>query len=248
MVVQTLVFLAVAIGVVASMFLRIALEYERAVIFRLGRLSRVAGPGLFFVIPVIDRVVKMDVRIVTLDVPTQEVMTRDNVPAKVNAVVYFRVLEPGDALVKVDHFVMATSQVAQTTLRAVVGHAELDEVLAEREKLNNKLQAILDESTDPWGVKVTSVEIKDVELPAEMKRAMAKQAEAERDRRAKIIAAQGESEAAQKIFEAAEVMAKDPMAIQLRFLQTLREVSTEKNSTMIIPTPLGLLNLMGKTS
>ena len=214
-------------------------EYERGVIFRLGRLSKALvggnGPGLIIILPGIDRLVRVDLRVITMDVPPQEVITRDNVPIKVNAVVYFRVVDPQKAIVDVENYVAATSQISQTTLRSVLGESELDELLAQREKINQKLQEIIDAHSDPWGIKVSTVEVKDVELPQEMKRAMAKQAEAERERRAKIINAEGELQASQKLTEAAAVMAKEPISVQLRYLQTLTEVAAENNSTTLFP-------------
>lgn len=222
---------------------RIVQEYERGVIFRLGRLVGARGPGLFLILPIVERMVKVDLRIVTMDVPSQEAITRDNVTVKVNAVVYFRVMNPEDAVVKVvDHF-RATSQISQTTLRSVLGQSDLDELLSERERINQRLQQIIDEQTEPWGVKVTTVEIKDVELPAGMQRAMARQAEAERERRAKVINAEGEFQAAERLAEAGRVMAREPATLQLRFLQTLSEVATEKNSTIVFPVPIDLLKI-----
>ncbi len=220
---------------------RIVQEYERGVIFRLGRLVGARGPGLFFIIPVVERMVKVDLRVVTMDVPSQEAITRDNVTVKVNAVIYFRVMNPEDAVVKVlDHF-RATSQIAQTTLRSVMGQSDLDELLAQREQVNQKLQTIIDEQTEPWGVKVSVVEVKDVELPQTMQRAMARQAEAERERRAKIINADGEYQAAERLAQAGEVMARTPTTMQLRFLQTLVEVSSERNSTIVFPVPIDII-------
>lgn len=216
-------------------------EYQRAVLFRLGRLVGGKGPGLILVIPVVDRVLRVDLRVVTLDVPVQEVITRDNVPIKVNAVVYFRVMDPSRSVVEVENYIMATSQLSQTTLRSVIGRSELDEVLSARDKINLELQQIIDERTDPWGIKVSAVEVKELELPEGMKRAMARQAEAERERRAKVIAAEGELQAAEKLSQAAEVMDRSPVTLQLRYLQTLREVASEKNSTTIFPLPIDLL-------
>ena len=216
-------------------------EYQRAVLFRLGRLVGGKGPGLILVIPVVDRVLRVDLRVVTLDVPVQEVITRDNVPIKVNAVVYFRVMDPSRSMVDVENYIMATSQLSQTTLRSVIGRSELDEVLSARDKINLELQQIIDERTDPWGIKVSAVEVKELELPEGMKRAMARQAEAERERRAKVIAAEGELQAAEKLSQAAEVMDRSPVTLQLRYLQTLREVASEKNSTTIFPLPIDLL-------
>jgi regulator of protease activity HflC (stomatin/prohibitin superfamily) len=227
--------------IILSQAIRIVKEYERGVIFRLGRLLKAKGPGLFFIIPIIDKMVKVDLRTVTLDVPVQDVITRDNVPIKVNAVLYFRVMNPENAVVRVANYFAATSQISQTTLRSVVGQAELDELLAQREKINKELQKIIDEQTDPWGIKVSAVEIKDVELPQGMQRAIAKQAEAERERRAKVIHAEGELQASEKLSQAAEVIGKVPIALQLRFLHTLTEVATDKNSTMIFPVPIDLL-------
>ena len=223
-----------------SAAIRIVREYERGVIFRLGRLIGAKGPGILFLIPLIDRMVKVDLRTITLDVPSQEIITRDNVTVRVNAVVYFRIIDPERAIVEVENYLAATSMIAQTTLRSVIGQAELDELLAEREKLNEKLQEVIDQQTDPWGVKVTAVEIKDVEIPQTMQRAMAAQAEAERERRAKIISAQGEFQASQKLAEAAAIMAKEPGAMQLRFLQTVREATSEKASIFILPVPIEL--------
>jgi regulator of protease activity HflC (stomatin/prohibitin superfamily) len=220
--------------------IRILREYERGVIFRLGKLLGAKGPGLIFLIPIVDRMVRMDLRVVTIDVPRQEVMTRDNVPVSVDAVLYFRVIDPQAAVVKVENFLKATSLIAQTTLRSVLGQAELDELLAHREKINQTLQEIIDRQTDPWGIKVTAVEVKDVALPDTMKRAMAKQAEAERERRAKIVNAEGEFQAAEKMVQAAATMSREPMALQLRFLQTMREISSEHNTTTFLPVPLDL--------
>jgi regulator of protease activity HflC (stomatin/prohibitin superfamily) len=222
--------------------IRVLREYERGVIFRLGKLIAAKGPGVIFLIPIVDRVVKMDLRVVTIDVPKQEIMTRDNVPATVDAVVYFRVIDPNAAVVKVENFWKATSLVAQTTLRSVLGQSELDELLAHRDKINATLQEIIDRQTDPWGIKVTSVEIKDVALPEEMKRAMAKQAEAERERRAKIVNAEGEFQAAEKMAQAAAVIAKEPIALQLRYLQTMREMANEHNTTTFLPLPIDLFS------
>lgn len=221
--------------------IRIAREYERGVIFRLGRLIDTKGPGLFLLIPFVDRMVKVDLRIVTMSVPPQEVITRDNVPAKVNAVVYFRVMEPHQAIVEVEDFIVATSQIAQTTLRSTLGQSDLDHLLAERDKINQRLQQIIDEQTAPWGIKVATVEIKDVEIPQTMQRAMARQAEAERERRAKIIAAEGEFQASEKLAQAANVIAAEPIALQLRYLQTLVEVASEHNSTTIFPVPIDII-------
>jgi len=221
--------------------IKIVQEYERGVIFRLGRLVGAKGPGLFLIIPFVDRMTKVDLRVVTLDIPAQEAITKDNVTVKVNAVAYFRVVNPESAIVQVEDFRRATFQIAQTTLRSVLGQSELDELLAHREEINQKLQKIIDEQTEPWGIKVSIVEVKDVELPDTMKRAMARQAEAEREKRAKIIHASGEFEASQKLADAAGVIATEPTAIQLRYLQTLTEIAVEKNSTIIFPVPVDFL-------
>ncbi len=223
--------------------IKIVQEYERGVIFRLGRFIGVKGPGLFFIIPIVDRMVKVDLRVVTLDVPAQEAITRDNVTVKVNAVAYFRVVDPAAAVINVEDYRRATSQIAQTTLRNVIGQSELDEILAHREKINAELRRIIDEATEPWGVRVEIVEIKDVELPPGMQRAMARQAEAEREKRAKIIHAEGEYQAAQTLAEAAETISRSPAALQLRYLQTLTEIAVEQNSTIIFPVPLDLLRV-----
>jgi regulator of protease activity HflC (stomatin/prohibitin superfamily) len=225
---------------------RVLREYERGVIFRLGKLLAAKGPGLIFLIPVVDRMVKMDLRVVTIDVAKQEVMTRDNVPATVDAVVYFRVIDPIAAVVKVENYWKATSLIAQTTLRSVLGGADLDDLLAHREQINQRLQEIIDRQTDPWGIKVTAVEIKDVSLPEGMKRAMAKQAEAERERRAKIVNAEGEFQAAEKMVQAAAMISKEPIALQLRFLQTMREISNEHNTTTFLPVPIDLFSAFTK--
>lgn len=222
--------------------IRILREYERGVIFRLGKLLRAKGPGLILLIPVVDRMVKIDLRVVTIDVAKQEMMTRDNVPVTVDAVVYFRVVDPEAAVVKVENYLKATSLLAQTTLRSVVGQAELDELLAHREHINRTLQEILDRQTDPWGIKVTAVEVKDVILPDNLKRAMAKQAEAERERRAKIVNAEGEYQAAEKMVQAATMISKEPIALQLRFLQTIREIASEHNTTTLVPVPIDLFS------
>lgn len=227
--------------IILTAALKIVPEYQRAVVFRLGRAIGVKGPGLVIVIPIIDRIVRVDLRVVTLDVPVQEVITRDNVPIKVNAVVYFRVMEPMRSVIEVESYIMATSLLAQTTLRSVVGRAELDEVLSARDKINMELQQIIDERTDPWGIKVSAVEVKELELPEGMKRAMARQAEAERERRAKIINAEGELQAAERLSQAAQIMEASPVTLQLRYLQTLREVASERNSTTIFPLPIDLL-------
>jgi regulator of protease activity HflC (stomatin/prohibitin superfamily) len=236
----------ILIIIIMPQAIRILREYERGVIFRLGKLLGAKGPGLIFLIPIVDRMVRMDLRVVTIDVPRQEVMTRDNVPVSVDAVLYFRVIDPQAAVVKVENFLKATSLIAQTTLRSVLGQAELDELLAHREKINQTLQEIIDRQTDPWGIKVTAVEVKDVALPDTMKRAMAKQAEAERERRAKIVNAEGEFQAAEKMVQAAAAMSKEPMALQLRFLQTMREISSEHNTTTFLPVPLDLFTSLIK--
>lgn len=223
-------------------------EYQRGVIFRLGRLMQPKGPGIFLIIPIVYRVVRVDLRTITFDVPAQEVITKDNVPAKVNAVAYFRVTDPSKAIVEVQSFVAATSQIAQTTLRSVLGQSDLDHLLTERDKLNARLQEIIDEQTEPWGIKVSVVEIKDVEIPASMQRAMARQAEAERERRAKVISAEGEYQASEKLQQAAEVLSRTPAAIQLRYLQTLAEIATEKNSTTVFPIPIDLIEPFLKKS
>ena len=231
------IWVILALIVLGSM-IRILREYERGVIFRLGRLIGVKGPGLIILIPFIDKMVKVPLRTVVMDVPPQDVITKDNVSVKVNAVVYFRVVAPDKAIVEVENYLYATSQLAQTTLRSVLGEAELDELLSQREYLNHKLQKIIDEQTDPWGIKVSAVEIKHVDLPQEMQRAMARQAEAERERRAKIINAEGEFQASTRLAEAAEILAKNPITIQLRYLQTLSEISTENASTVVFPIPI----------
>jgi regulator of protease activity HflC (stomatin/prohibitin superfamily) len=237
----TLPALIIVALLLLSSAIRVVREYERGVVFRLGRLIGAKGPGIIFLIPIVDRMVKVDLRTVTLDVPSQEIITKDNVTVRVNAVVYFRIIDPERAIVEVENYLAATSMIAQTTLRSIIGQAELDELLAEREKLNERLQSVIDQQTDPWGVKVTAVEIKDVEIPQTMQRAMAAQAEAERERRAKIISAQGEFQAAQKLAEAAQIMAREPGAMQLRFLQTVREATSEKASVFILPVPIELL-------
>ncbi len=234
----------IAVVVLAVMFLASALrilnEYERGVIFRLGRVIKAKGPGLIILIPIVDKMVKVSLRLVAMDVDPQDVITRDNVSVKVNAVVYFRVVDPIKAIVEVENYGYAMSQLAQTTLRSVCGGAELDELLAEREKVNTHLQEILDSQTDPWGIKVSAVELKHIDLPSEMQRAMARQAEAERERRAKVINAEGEFQAATRLAEAAEIMHERPMALQLRYLQTMREMSAENNNMTIFPVPLDL--------
>jgi regulator of protease activity HflC (stomatin/prohibitin superfamily) len=227
--------------IVLAAAIRILREYERAVVFRLGRLLAAKGPGLVLLIPIIDRMVRVDLRTVTLNIPPQEVITRDNVPARVNAVCYFRVVDASSAIVEVENFMAATSQIAQTTLRSVLGKAELDTLLAERERLNEDLQKIIDDQTEPWGVKVTIVEIKDVEIPTNMQRAMARQAEAERERRAKIINAEGEFQAAEKLTDAANIISQNPATIQLRYLQTLLELGAGQTSTIVFPLPIDLV-------
>ncbi len=222
--------------------IKILNEYERGVVFRLGRVIGSKGPGIIILIPIIDKMVKISLRIITLDVPSQDVITKDNVSVKINAVVYFRVIDPVKAVIEVEDFYFATSQLAQTTLRSVCGSVELDEILIHREMINDKIQSILDEQTDPWGIKVTNVEVKHIDLPQEMQRAMAKQAEAERERRYKIINAEGEYQAAQRLAEAAEIIAKHPVALQLRYLQTLREMTYEGKSATIIPIPLDVMS------
>jgi regulator of protease activity HflC (stomatin/prohibitin superfamily) len=222
---------------------RVLSEYERGVVFRLGRLIDVKGPGLIIIIPFIDRMVRVDLRTITLDIPAQEIMTRDNVSVKVNAVCYFRVLDPNRAVVAVQNFIMATSQIAQTSMRSVVGQVPLDDLLSERDQLNAKLQKIIDTQTEPWGIKVSIVELKDVQIPENMQRAMAQQAEAERERRAKIINAEGELQASQKLAEAAEVLSRNPSAMQLRYLQTAREMTMGKSSTIVFPLPVDLMNM-----
>jgi len=235
-----LTFLIIVIALIIS-GIKILKEYERAVVFRLGRMVGARGPGITYIIPGVEKMVKMDLRTVTMDIPPQDVITRDNVSVKVNAVLYFRVIEPTRAVIEVENYLFATSQLAQVTLRSVCGQAELDELLAERERINSRIQEILDQQTDPWGIKVVLVELKYIDLPQEMQRAMAKQAEAERERRAKVIHADGEFQAAQKLADAAEVIGNEPMALQLRFLQSLVEVASEKNSTTIFPVPIDLL-------
>ena len=237
-------YVVIALIILAIIFLAAALrilnEYQRGVIFRLGRVIGAKGPGLIILIPLIDRMVRISLRVVAMDVPSQDIITKDNVSVKVNAVVYFRVVEPIKSVIEVEDYIYATSQLAQTTLRAVCGAAELDDLLAEREKINNQLQEILDKHTDPWGVKVSTVEVKHIDLPQEMQRAMARQAEAERERRAKIIKAEGEYQAADRLAQAAGIIQDYPIALQLRYLQTLREVAAENNSTVLFPIPIDL--------
>jgi regulator of protease activity HflC (stomatin/prohibitin superfamily) len=228
--------------IILSSAIRILREYERAVIFRLGRLIKVKGPGLILLIPVIDRMVRVSLRTVVMDVPTQDVITRDNVSIKVNAVVYFRVIQPEKAIIEVEDYLFATSQLSQTTLRSILGQSELDELLSQRDKINLELAKIIDSQTEPWGIKVSTVEVKHIDLPQEMQRAMAKQAEAERERRAKVIHAEGEFQASQRLSDAAKIISVNSSALQLRFLQTLTEVASEKSSTIIFPVPLDLIS------
>ena len=241
--VVTIVIIVFVLFILSSA-IRILREYERGVIFRLGRLiggSGIKGPGLILLIPVIDKMVKVSLRTVVLDVPPQDIITSDNVSIKVNAVVYFRVIEPQKAIVQVENFLAATSQISQTTLRSVLGQSELDDLLSQRDMINHKLQQIIDSQTEPWGVKVTNVEVKQIDLPQEMQRAMAKQAEAERERRSKVISAEGEFQASQRLADAAKILSGEPSALTLRYLQTLREIATENNSTTIFPVPIDLL-------
>lgn len=240
MMIYTVTALVILLILFLASAIRVLNEYERGVIFRLGRLIATKGPGLIILIPVIDKMAKVDLRIVAMDVPPQDVITRDNVSIKVNAVIYFRVMDSDKAIVEVENYLYAISQLAQTTLRSVCGQVELDEILSEREKINANLQEILDRSTDPWGIKVSTVEVKHIDLPQEMQRAMAKQAEAERERRAKVINAEGEFQASQKLADAAAVISEHPMALQLRYLQTLNQVAAENNSTTIFPVPIDL--------
>jgi len=235
-------------AIILPQAVRILREYERGVIFRLGKLLGAKGPGLILLIPIVDRMVRMDLRVVTINVERQEVMTRDNVPVTVDAVVYFRVVDPQAAVVKVENFLKATSLIAQTTLRSVLGQSPLDDLLSQREAINQTLQDIIDKQTEPWGIKVTAVEVKDVVLPDTMKRAMAKQAEAERERRAKVVNAEGEFQAAEKMVQAAAMMSKEPIALQLRFLQTMREISSEHNTTTFLPVPIDLFAPLVKKS
>jgi regulator of protease activity HflC (stomatin/prohibitin superfamily) len=237
-----LVIAVIALAIFLPQALRILREYERGVIFRLGKLVGAKGPGLIFLFPIVDRMVKMDLRVVTIDVAKQEIMTKDNVPATVDAVVYFRVVDPISAVVKVENYWKATSLIAQTTLRSVLGQSPLDDLLSQRDVINLKLQEIIDKQTEPWGIKVTSVEIKEVALPDSMKRAMAKQAEAERERRAKVVNAEGEFQAAEKMVQAAGMIAKEPIALQLRYLQTMREMASEHNTTTFLPLPIDLFS------
>lgn len=231
----------IIIVLILTSAIKVIPEYQRGVVFRLGRVTEPKGPGIVVIIPIIDRLIKVDLRVLTMDVPVQEVLTKDNVPIKVNAVVYFRVIDPIKSVVAVENHIMATSLLSQTTLRSVVGRCELDEVLSERERINVELQKIIDERTDPWGIKVSAVEVKELELPESMKRALARQAEAERERRAKIINAEGEYQAAERLSAAAKLMEVSPVTLQLRYLQTLKEMSSEKNATIIVPFPVELL-------
>jgi regulator of protease activity HflC (stomatin/prohibitin superfamily) len=240
-VIAIVVLLVIFLAIVVFSGVRILREYERGVIFRLGRLIAQKGPGLIFLIPFVDRMVRIDLRTITLTVPPQEVITKDNVTVRVTAVAYFRVIDPNKAVTEVENFLLATSQIGQTTLRSVLGKAELDSLLSERERLNIELQQIIDEQTEPWGVKVTTVEVKDVELPADMQRAIARQAEAERERRAKIIAADGEFQAAEKLSQAANIISRNPATLQLRYLQTLLDIGVNQNSTIIFPLPLDMV-------
>jgi regulator of protease activity HflC (stomatin/prohibitin superfamily) len=228
--------------IVLSSAIRILREYERGVVFRLGRLVGAKGPGLFFLIPVVDKMVKVSLRTIVMDVPPQDVITKDNVSIKVNAVVYYRVMQPEKAIVEVENYHMATSQLSQTTLRSILGQSELDELLSQRDKINRELAIIIDNQTEPWGIKVSNVEVKHIDLPQEMQRAMAKQAEAERERRAKIIHAEGEFQASQRLAEAARIISTDPAALQLRFLQTLTEIAADKNSTVVFPVPVDFIS------
>src|SRR5918992_3847041 len=234
-------FVIIAGGLFLMNCVRIVQEYERGVIFRLGRLVGARGPGLFFLIPGVERMQKVDLRVITMDVPSQEAITRDNVTVKVNAVIYFKVVDPENAVVKVANFIQATSLIAQTTLRSVLGQSDLDHLLSERDQINQRLQRIIDEQTDAWGIKVSAVEVRDLELPQSMQRAMARQAEAEREKRAKVIHAEGEFAASQQLSEAAKIIGREPATLQLRYLQTLTEIATEKNSTIIFPLPIDLL-------
>ena len=236
-----IIFGVVILLIILISAIKILREYERGVIFRFGRLRGTKGPGIFLIIPFVDKMIKVDLRTVTMDVPPQDVITKDNVPVKVNAVIYFRVMDPAKSVVKIERYMVATSQIAQTTLRSILGQAELDDLLSRRDKINQELQKIIDEQTDPWGIKVSVVEVKDVELPQSIQRAFARQAEAERERRAKIINAEGEFQASERLSEAARVLGKHPISVQLRFLQTLKEIGTEQNSTIVFPVPVDLI-------
>jgi regulator of protease activity HflC (stomatin/prohibitin superfamily) len=244
--IAVIVIAVIVVIIILASAIKVFPEYQRGVIFRLGRLMPPKGPGIFLIIPIVDKVVRVDLRTITMDVPAQEVITKDNVPVKVNAVVYFRVIDPSRSVVEVQNYIAATSQIAQTTLRSVLGQSDLDHLLTERDKLNARLQEIIDEQTDPWGVKVSIVEIKDVEIPSSMQRAMARQAEAERERRAKVISAEGEFQASEKLSQAAQILSKTPASIQLRYLQTLSEIAAEKNSTTIFPIPIDLIEMFVK--
>jgi regulator of protease activity HflC (stomatin/prohibitin superfamily) len=233
--------------IILSNAIKILREYERGVVFRLGRLIAAKGPGIILLVPIIDKMVRVSLRTIVLDVPPQDVITQDNVSIKVNAVVYFRVIDPRNAIVQVENYLSATSQISQTTLRSVLGQSELDDLLSQREKINHKLQQIIDANTEPWGVKVSNVEVKQIDLPQEMQRAMARQAEAERERRSKVISAEGEFQASQRLSDAAKILSDQPSALTLRYLQTLREIATEKNSTTIFPVPIDLLKPFLKT-
>jgi regulator of protease activity HflC (stomatin/prohibitin superfamily) len=237
----SLIIIVIFVIIFLASAIRILKEYERAVVFRLGRLIAAKGPGLIILIPIVDKMVRVSLRTIALDVPPQDIITRDNVSIKVSAVIYFRVLDASKAVVEVEDYLFATSQISQTTLRSILGQSELDELLAQRDKINKELQAIIDSHTEPWGIKVSNVEVKQIDLPVEMQRAMARQAEAERERRAKVINAEGEFQASQKLADAAKVISEFPMALQLRYLQTLAEIASENNSTTIFPVPIDLL-------
>ncbi len=240
--ISIILFLGVVFAlIILSNAIRVLREYERGVIFRLGRLIGAKGPGIIFLIPIIDRMVKVSLRTIVLDVPPQDIITKDNVSIKVNAVVYFRVVQPEKSIVEVENYLFATSQLSQTTLRSILGQSELDELLSQRDKINQELQLIIDQHTEPWGIKVSNVEVKQIDLPIEMQRAMAKQAEAERERRAKIVHADGEFQASQKLSDAATIISSNPVALQLRFLQTLTEVAADKNSTILFPVPIDII-------
>ena len=241
-----IIYVIVFLLIVIFATIRIVTEYERLVIFRLGKFHKVKGPGLVFIIPGVDRPVKVGLRTVTMDVPPQDIITKDNVSVSVNAVIYFRVIYPDKAIIQVEDYMFGTSQMSQTTLRSIIGQFELQDILSQREKINSELQVIIDEATDPWGIKVSRVELKDVILPEEMKRAMAKQAEADRERRAKVIAAEGELQASEKLLQAAQKMIQEPMTIQLRYLQTLTEISTENATTIVFPVPMDMLEIFNR--
>ncbi len=242
----TIILIILILVMILASAIKIVREYERGVIFRLGRLLGAKGPGLFFILPIFDNMIKIDLREHVLDVPSQDAITSDNIPVKVNAVVYFRVMNPEDAVIRIQNFMMGTSQMAQTTLRSIIGQAELDSLLKERDKINHRLQNILDEATDAWGVKVSAVEIKEVEIPEGMQRAMARAAEAERERRARIIAAEGELQASEKLAQAAHIIGKEPAAIQIRTLQTMADISTEGTNTVFLPFPIEFLRAFGE--